>query len=112
MTAKTPQHITVRILGHEYQVQCGEGERDSLIAAAEYLNQRMSAIQKKGKALGLERIAVMTALNMASELLEARRGGATVTRLRPATAPAADTNVSERLTQLQLRIDSALSEER
>lgn len=108
MTAKPPQHITVRILGHEYQVACGENERESLIAAAEYLNQRMSAIQKKGKALGLERIAVMAALNMASELLEKRGSGATVTKLRPTSDPA----ISEKLTQLQLRIDNALNEDR
>lgn len=111
MNTKAPPSVTVRILEHEYQVQCNEGERDSLIAAAEYLNQRMNAIRKKGKSLGMERIAVMTALNMASELLENRRtgGGTTASSAKVRTL---DTGLNDRLQQLQLRIDSALSDDR
>ncbi|HXG28339.1 MAG TPA: cell division protein ZapA [Nevskiales bacterium] len=104
MSAKPQNSVTVRILEHEYQVQCPENERESLLAAAEYLNQRMNAIRKKGKALGMERIAVMTALNMAAELLEHKRGGGKGRALDGATG--------ERLHQLQLRIDSALNEGR
>lgn len=104
MSAKSQNHVTVRILEHEYQVQCPESERESLLAAAEYLNQRMNAIRKKGKALGMERIAVMTALNMAAELLEGRRGGG--------KGRALDSGIGERLSQLQLRIDNALGESR
>jgi cell division protein ZapA len=102
VSAKTQNSVTVRILEHEYQVQCVENERESLLAAAEYLNQRMTAIRKKGRALGMERIAVMTALNMAAELLESRRGGG--------KGRATDSGMSERLSQLQLRIDNALNE--
>jgi cell division protein ZapA len=104
VSAKAQNNVTVRILEHEYQVQCPENERESLLAAAEYLNQRMNAIRKKGKALGMERIAVMTALNMAAELLDSKRGGGKVRAL--------DTGASDRLHQLQLRIDSALNENR
>jgi cell division protein ZapA len=104
VTAKQQNSVTVRILEHEYQVQCPENERESLLAAAEYLNQRMNAIRKKGKALGMERIAVMTALNMAAELLDSKRSGGKARTL--------DSGVSERLHQLQLRIDHALNENR
>lgn len=104
MTAKSQNNVTVRILEHEYQVQCPENERESLLAAAEYLNQRMNAIRKKGKALGMERIAVMAALNMAAELLDGKRSSGKTRTL--------DTSASERLQQLQLRIDSALNENR
>jgi cell division protein ZapA len=104
VTVKSPNNVTVRILEHEYQVQCPENERESLLAAAEYLNQRMTAIRKKGKALGMERIAIMTALNMAAELLDNKRSGGKVRTL--------DSAVGERLNQLQLRIDGALNENR
>lgn len=104
MSTKVQNNVTVRILEHEYQVQCPENERDSLLAAAEYLNSRMNAIRKKGKALGMERIAVMTALNMAAELLENKRSAGS-SKVR-----SIDSGTNERLSQLQLRIDTALNE--
>ena len=48
---------------------CPPDEHDGLVASADYLNERMTAIRRRGKALGAERIAVMTALNLARELL-------------------------------------------
>jgi cell division protein ZapA len=93
--------LTVRILGRDYQVACPEGERESLLTSAEYLSKRMNAVQKKGKTLGMERIAVMTALNMARDLLDQER--------RKQRAPM-DDQVSERLQQLQFKIESALDE--
>lgn len=93
--------VTVRIMGREYTVACPPEEHESLIASAEYLNDRMSAIRKRGKALGTERIAVMTALNIARELL-ASRGVEPV-------APGANPETIERLRQLQLDIDSTLA---
>lgn len=95
--------LTVRILGRDYQVACPEGERESLLNSAEYLSKRMTALQKKGKTLGMERIAVMTALNMARDLLDQEH--------RKQRAPM-DDQVSERLQQLQFKIESALDETR
>lgn len=95
--------LTVRILGRDYQVACPEGEREALLASAEYLSRRMSAVQKKGKTLGMERIAVMTALNMARDLVDIER--------RRKRAPV-DEEVGARLDQLQLKIEAALDEER
>lgn len=97
---KGPHYLTVRILDHEYQVNCPEGGRDALLAAAEYLNQRMGSIRKKGKTLSMERIAVMTALNMAHEMLDHKQG-----KSRPV-----DRETGERLQQLQLRIEAAVGE--
>lgn len=102
MSAKAG-NLTVRILGHEYQVACPDGEREALLASAEYLDRRMAAIQKKGRAMGMERIAVMTALNMARELLDAKN---------PRRKAAADREINDRLQQLQLKIDAALEEDR
>ena len=61
--------VTVRILEKEYQVSCPIKEREALMNAADYLNGQMRAIRDAGKVVGLERIAVMTALNLTAELL-------------------------------------------
>ena len=102
MSKEKPTNVTVRILEHEYSVACPDSERDRLLASAEYLNKRMGAIRKTGKALGMERIAVMTALNMARELLDKENN----TRPRPQ-----EKDLGSRLQQLQLKIDAALQED-
>lgn len=66
-------HVTVRILEKEYQVSCPANERTDLLDSAEILNTKMREIRDSGKVVGLDRIAVMAALNMANELLQARQ---------------------------------------
>ena len=58
----------VQILDKEYQVACPEGERAALSRAAAELDQRMREIRSSGAIIGLERIAVMAALNLYHEL--------------------------------------------
>ena len=65
-------HISVRILEKEYQVSCPANERTDLLDSAEILNTKMREIRDSGKVVGLDRIAVMAALNMANELLHSR----------------------------------------
>lgn len=67
MTA--PTTVTIRLLDKDYQVNCPPGERDALLQSALLLDQRMREIRKAGNVIGLERIAVMTALNLSHELL-------------------------------------------
>ena len=57
--------VPVRIMGKEYNVECPPDEHEALVASAEFVNERMSTIRKRGKALGAERIAVMVALRSA-----------------------------------------------
>ena len=64
-------HVSVRILDKEYQVACPADERTALLDSAEILDTKMREIRDSGKVVGLERIAVMAALNMANELLQA-----------------------------------------
>ena len=65
-------HVTIRILEKEYHVACPAEERPSLLAAAELLNGKMREIRDSGRVVGLDRIAVMAALNMANELQRAQ----------------------------------------
>ena len=54
--------LSVRILEKEYFVACGPDERTELLDSAELLNGRMKEIRDSGKIVGLDRIAVMAAL--------------------------------------------------
>jgi cell division protein ZapA len=68
-------HVTVRILEKEYQVACPASEKSALLASADLLNKKMREIRDTGKVVGLDRVAVMAALNLANELLETRGKG-------------------------------------
>ncbi len=63
----TLAQVNVKILDKEYQVSCKANERTELMDSAEMLNERMRQIRDSGKVTGLDRIAVMAALNMAHE---------------------------------------------
>jgi cell division protein ZapA len=74
MTERTSR-VSVRILEKEYQVACLPEERSELLDSAEYLNVKMREIRDGGNIVGLDRIAVMAALNLAHELLKLRGRG-------------------------------------
>ena len=69
---ETFAHVTVRILDREYRVACPADEERDLLASTELLNKKMREIRQTGKVVGLDRIAVMAALNLANELLKVR----------------------------------------
>ena len=84
-----PARVSVRILEKEFFVACPHDERAALLDAAEFLNARMREIRDSGKVVGLDRVAVMVALNLANELLrlreaESRAATSAVTRVRAA----------------------------
>jgi len=64
--------VSVRILDKEYQVACPASERTDLLDSAEILNAKMLEIRDSGRVVGLDRIAVMAALNMANDLIHAQ----------------------------------------
>lgn len=65
--------VIVKILDKDYQVACPADEKDDLLSAANYLDSKMRDIKSGGKVIGLERIAVMAALNISHELLNSER---------------------------------------
>ena len=62
--------VTVSILDKEFQVSCQPEEVDELTASAAYLDKQMIQIRQTGKVVGLDRIAVMAALNITHQLLQ------------------------------------------
>lgn len=63
--------LVIHLLDKEYRVACPPGEQENLLRAARYLDNQLREV-KQANVIGLERIAIMTALNMSHELLEAR----------------------------------------
>lgn len=89
--------VTVKILDKEYQVACPEEERAALLQSADMLNRRMKEIRDSGKVVGLDRMAVMVALNLANELLQLRE-----------TFEHIDDEVGERARNMRQRMDAIL----
>ena len=67
--------LQINIMGREFRVACPEEEQKSLLEAVDYLNRRMQDIRGSGKVVGLERIAIMAALNITHEFLTTKVGG-------------------------------------
>jgi cell division protein ZapA len=67
--------VAVRLLDREYLVACAPDERDGLMASATFLAARMREIRGGNRMAGIDRIAVLAALNLAHELLQQRQGG-------------------------------------
>jgi cell division protein ZapA len=89
--------VSVRLLDREYQVACPADQRSDLLDSAEFLDAKMREVRDSGKVVGLDRIAVISALNIANELIKLRRTGSTV-----------DSDVGTKLRALRERVESAL----
>ncbi len=59
--------VSVKLLDEEYQISCEEAEVDGLMSSARDLDERMKRIREGGNVFGVDRIAVMAALNIAHE---------------------------------------------
>ncbi|MCG7899102.1 MAG: cell division protein ZapA [Candidatus Thiodiazotropha lotti] len=90
--------VTVSILDKEYRISCQPDERESLLQAAAYVDGQMREIRQAGRIIGTERIAVMTALNIANDLLLSQR-----------TKEDGSQNISRRIKTLQEKIEIALN---
>jgi len=107
VSARTIQ-LDITILGREFKVACKENEREELSEAVALLDRRMREIRDAGKVTGTDRIAVMTALNFAHELLRARR--AAEAEPAPAAEGAIDAeSARRRIRSMQTAIDQALA---
>lgn len=92
-----PIAVPIRIIGKEYIVACPVGEQASLISSAKQVDGKMRELRRSGKIIGSERIAVITALNLAHELNSATR-----------QVDIIDTDIIKRISLLQQKATSAL----
>lgn len=61
--------INISIMEKDYPVACPPGQESTLMAAVDQVDRLMQTIKRNGRTVGVERIAVMAAINMAHELL-------------------------------------------
>jgi len=92
--------LDVTIMGREFRVACPENEQQSLLASVDYLDKKMREIRDTGKVIGIERIAIMAALNITNDLLSSRV---------PSDFDVGD--FKRRIDALQAQIDQAMSEQ-
>ncbi|HET7369831.1 MAG TPA: cell division protein ZapA [Gammaproteobacteria bacterium] len=93
--------VNVRILDRDYQIACPPDEKDALLESASLLNRKMQDIRKSGAVIGLDRIAVMAALNLAHEFLQT-----------DATRKYITDDVAKRLQRMHDKVELTLVEER
>jgi cell division protein ZapA len=115
-TAERAVTLDANILGRDYKITCKEHERAELAEAVTYLDKQMREIRDHGKVTGADRIAVMAALNIAHDLLRARRDGDTGAsaageRAKPADAVDAidATSAQRRIHDMGTAIDQLLA---
>ena len=98
--------IDVTIFGRQYTVACNEDERAELTDAVAYLDKKMREIRDRGKVTGVDRIAVMAALNITHDLLRERQ----VNRASASSGNAIDDDGARRRIQaMQAAIDQTLA---
>lgn len=67
--------VSIKLLDKQLEIGCPKQEKAALIASAEFLNEQLQDVRDSG-VIGLERIALLTALNLSRELLIAQQGNA------------------------------------
>ena len=92
--------LDVSIMGREYRVACKPDEKQELLDAVAYVDKQMRTIRDTGKQNNAERVAVMTALNIAHELLKVRVTGSVDLG-----------GLKRRIQLMQSAIDGALAEQ-
>lgn len=92
-------NISVEILGKSYKVKCPIERVPELRNAAAYVDKEMRQIRDSGKVIGIERIAIITALNIAYKLLNSE-----VHENKEID------NMAKRIVDMQRRIEQALTQ--
>jgi cell division protein ZapA len=97
--SKENKPTAVTILGEEYMVACAPDEEEDLVASAQYLHQKMREIRTSGRIISNEHVAVMAALNITHEMLQAR-----------AEKESVSGDVAPRLRVMREKVEAALND--
>lgn len=98
---------TIHILDKSYQINCPEEQKQELVSSAAFLDKKMREIQRSGKIVGLERIAIMAALNICHEFLAMKKD-----HVKATAQQAIDQDTLKQLEAIQEKIQSALDKNR
>jgi cell division protein ZapA len=91
--------MQISIMGREFRVACTPDEQKALLEAVDYLNRKMQEIKEQGKINGLDRIAIMAALNISHEFLTTRLGSFDVSEFK------------RRMAGIETTLDQALADQ-
>ena len=94
-----PGGLQINIMGREFRVACAPDEQKSLQETVGFLNRKMQEIKDQGKINGLDRIAIMAALNISHEFLTTRVGNFDVSEFK------------RRMTSIETTLDQALADQ-
>lgn len=67
--------VTITLLDKQYQINCKQDEREELIESARLLNTKLTEVKNSGTVIGLERVAIMAALNLSHEVVRTQKEG-------------------------------------
>lgn len=104
MNQAMSETLDIQLLGKDYRVACAPEERESLGAAVDFLQERITAVREKARTNG-ERLAVMVALELAHQLVQAQRGESTHS---PGQLPVDSDNLRRSINSIEARIAAAL----
>lgn len=102
-------YLDITLLGKEYRVACPPEERDALLAAVRYVDERMHDIAEKTRSNISERIAVMAALNIAHEHLSQRSSDAQTERVNGLESGLDFTAVRRRISDMESQLEAVLA---
>ena len=92
------EEVKVTILDRQFSVNCKEGEKELLLEAATFLDDQIRVVQEQTKLVGLDRCAIIAALNITNELLALKKGDSTLSL------------AAERIESIGERIEEAIEE--
>ena len=90
--------VTIKLQGKEFRVACVPSEKEDLLAVAAFLDWKMGEIAKQTNSSG-ERLAVMTALNLAHELISLKEPAGAID----------DRDFKRRIVAMEARLDATLA---
>lgn len=67
--------LDVKIMGREFRLACTPEEKPQLLRAISVVDTRMESIREGGKAMGIDRIAVLAALQIAHDTIRGQGPG-------------------------------------
>jgi len=91
--------MQINVMGREFRVACTPEEQKALLEAVDFLNSKMQEIKNQGKITGMERIAIMAALNISHEFLTTKVGNFDVSELK------------RRMAGIETTLDQALADQ-
>lgn len=65
--------VTIKLLDREFLIACEPDEREGLVAAAGFLDDKMRALRASARSPGFDRLAVLAALSITHEFLDLKK---------------------------------------